>query len=269
MGGHEDIIGAAPRTLDVIERALFDDPPLELGRFEILRCLGRGGMGVVYLAMDPTLKCEVAIKLHHGGSLDSGERRLRREAESLAHLRHRNVVTVHEVGCSDTGELFIVMQYVPGPTLRAWVHCESPSPKQLLSVFARCAEGLHAAHRVGLVHRDFKPDNVIIDRDGEPIIIAPRREHGAEQSGYRTSAGGSSGRSTDALHRSARHPARNSGRGACGGWRDAREPRQHRPLCGRDRASILADNISNIGRFTMDDQAIYFWSSSGLAKLAK
>jgi serine/threonine protein kinase len=167
-----DELATLPRTLSVLERALFDDArPVVLGRFEVVRQLGRGGMGVVYLAIDPVLKREVAIKVHHRGADDTSDRRLMREAESLARLRHRNVVTVHEVARSDAGEVFVVMEHVPGPTMRQWVAKRSPALERVVSVFARCARGLHAAHGVGLVHRDFKPDNVLLAEDAEPTII--------------------------------------------------------------------------------------------------
>jgi predicted Ser/Thr protein kinase len=161
-----------PRTLSILERALFDEaPPVVLGRFEVVRHLGRGGMGIVYLALDPVLKRQVAIKVHHRGTDGTSDLRLQREAESLARLRHRNVVTVHEVARSEAGEMCVVMEHVPGPTLRDWADRDRPRAERILSVFARCAGGLHAAHCAGLVHRDFKPDNVLLAEDGEPIII--------------------------------------------------------------------------------------------------
>ncbi len=164
--------GTVPRTLGVIARALFDDaPPVHLGRFEIVRQLGRGGMGVVYLAFDPDLKREVAIKLHARSDDPAGRARLQREAESLAALRHRNVVSVFEVGRTDVGEVFVVMECITGPTLREWIARERPALDRVLEVFARCADGLHASHCAGLVHRDVKPDNVLVDAGGEPRLI--------------------------------------------------------------------------------------------------
>ncbi|HWB75973.1 MAG TPA: serine/threonine-protein kinase [Nannocystaceae bacterium] len=161
-----------PTTLGVLERALFDSaPPVTIGRFEIVRQLGRGGMGVVYTARDPTLERDVAIKVHRGDRTGLGDARLRREAQSLAQLRHRNVVSVFEVGESDSGEVFVVMEHLVGPTLRRFIADTHPSATRVLDVFIRCARGLQAAHDAGLVHRDFKPDNVIIDSDGEPRII--------------------------------------------------------------------------------------------------
>lgn len=100
-----------PTTLSVMEHALFPEaPPPTLGRFEIACQLGRGGMGVVYLARDPELERDVAIKVHGRGADGQARMRMRREAEALARLKHRNVVTVHEVGLSEQGDVFVVME---------------------------------------------------------------------------------------------------------------------------------------------------------------
>ena len=167
-----DVVTEAPTTLSVMERALFpESPPAKVGKFEIVRQLGRGGMGVVYLAVDPALKREVAIKLHRRGTDEQAQQQLLREAEALARLRHRNVVTVYEVGLTKSGEVFAVMEYLPGLPLDQWARESGRSHDAIIDVLRRCSEGLAAAHDAQLVHGDFKPRNVVLDDDGEPKII--------------------------------------------------------------------------------------------------
>jgi Tol biopolymer transport system component len=135
-------------------------------RFEIMRLLGTGGMGSVYVARDLELGREVAIKLHraHGG----GER-LKREAIAMARLAHPNVVAVFEVGQLDDLS-FVVMEYVPGSTLRAWGAARARPWRDVIAMMIAAGEGLAAAHDAGLVHRDFKPENVLVGADGRPRV---------------------------------------------------------------------------------------------------
>ncbi|HET7500606.1 MAG TPA: serine/threonine-protein kinase [Kofleriaceae bacterium] len=144
--------------------------PLEVGselvgRFLITRVLGVGGMGTVYVARDATLGREVAIKVHHVHHTPGSAHRLRREAMAMARLAHPNVVTVFEVG-DFQGHPFVVMEYVPGTTLRAWLGAEPRGVREILATVIAAGEGLAAAHDAGLVHRDFKPENVLIGADG-------------------------------------------------------------------------------------------------------
>ena len=136
------------------------------GRFVIDAVLGRGGMGTVYLARDLSLGREVALKLHRAGS---GNDRLHREAIAMAKLAHPNVVTVFEVGTVDD-RLYVAMEYVRGETLRGWLTAARRSWRAIIDLLLQAGQGLVAAHAAGLVHRDFKPENVLVGEDGRPRV---------------------------------------------------------------------------------------------------
>ena len=131
------------------------------GRYFVEDLLGRGSMGTVYLARDSKLDRAVALKVVARRS-DIGhlQRRLKREANALAGLQHENVVTVYDLAATDQGELFIAMEYVHGTTLRAWQ--ENKGLQEILEAYLLAGQGLAAAHEAGWVHRDFKPDNVLV-----------------------------------------------------------------------------------------------------------
>jgi eukaryotic-like serine/threonine-protein kinase len=135
-------------------------------RYVLLKPVGEGAMGVVYAAYDQGLDRKVALKLlrepHAGGS---HRRRLLREAQALAKLSHPNVVSVYDMG-SYREQTFIAMELVDGRTLRHWLNEAPRSVREVLEVYRAAGAGLAAAHAAGLVHRDFKPDNVLIDRAG-------------------------------------------------------------------------------------------------------
>lgn len=149
------------------------DPGTRIGRYMIVEKIGAGAMGVVYAAFDPQLDRKIALKLLRpaGHRIDIGRatQRLLREAQALAKLKHPNVVTVHDVG-TYLDQIFVAMEFVDGPTLSEWT--DSPrSIDDILRVFDAAGEGLAAAHAAGLVHRDFKPDNVMLGHDDRPRVM--------------------------------------------------------------------------------------------------
>ena len=159
-----------------------------LGHYEIIRPIGAGGMGEVFVARDPKLGRKVAIKLlpsRLAGDRDTLSR-FTQEARSASALNHPNIVTIHEVGTSE-GSPFIVMELIDGRDLRTLIN-DGPLPvRQVLDIATQIAEGLGAAHERGIVHRDLKPENIMVTRDGYVKILdfglakvigpAPEGEH--------------------------------------------------------------------------------------------
>jgi serine/threonine-protein kinase len=143
-----------------------------VGRYLVLDLLGEGGMGVVYKAYDPELDRAVALKLVRTADDASNAQRdrLLREAQALARLSHPNVIAVHDVGTFHR-DVFIAMEFVEGQTLRAWLQESPRSQRDIVDAFLAAGEGLEAAHRAGLVHRDFKPDNVMVGKDARVRVL--------------------------------------------------------------------------------------------------
>ena len=145
------------------------DLPTRIGRFAVLHALGAGGMGLVCAAYDAELDRKVAIKLlrpnkAHSGRSTLGQARLLREAQAMARLAHPNVVTVHEVGTFGD-QVFIAMEFIAGMTLKRWLRRNRRPWQEVVPVFVQAGRGLAAAHAAGLIHRDFKPDNVMVSED--------------------------------------------------------------------------------------------------------
>jgi serine/threonine-protein kinase len=139
--------------------------PSRFDRYRIESRLGRGGMGVVYAAVDERLDRRVALKVLRGDrSLDV--ELLRAEARALAALQHPNVVTVYEVGRLPSGDVYIAMELVDGHDLRRVLSSGRLAREEILDLFVQAGRGLAAAHAALLVHRDFKPDNVLVGSDG-------------------------------------------------------------------------------------------------------
>ncbi|HVV49300.1 MAG TPA: tetratricopeptide repeat protein [Polyangia bacterium] len=178
--------GGAPETL--ARQSLGDAltvggsllPGATVGRYVILNLVGRGGMGEVYAAYDPRLERKVALKLlrpriGRRKTPRAAQERLLREAQSTARLSHPNVVAVYDAGAFDDEvdgvRVYLAMAFVEGQTLAEWLAAEPRSWRAIRDVFVAAGEGLRAAHEAGLVHRDFKPQNVMIGRDGTVRVM--------------------------------------------------------------------------------------------------
>lgn len=175
MGPGRDFVTEEPSVEDQLLRhklkvEMFgtEEDPVKIGRYTVLDKLGAGGMGTVYSARDEELQRTVAIKLLTSG-IRSGQARMQREARAMAKLSHPNIVTVHEVATFED-QIYVVMEFVPGATLRRWLETRR-SRAERLEVFTQAARGLLAAHEVGIVHRDFKPENVIVGEDGRVRVL--------------------------------------------------------------------------------------------------
>ncbi|MGH1343581.1 MAG: protein kinase domain-containing protein [Nannocystales bacterium] len=153
----------------VLQTVLRREERVRVGRFIVQGRLGAGGMGAVYRAWDPRLERTIALKLLL--QADESGQRLRHEAKALAKLKHPNVVAVYDVGEDEQGG-FVAMELVDGPTLRTWVETHPDgTARAVVKMFVQAGRGLAAAHAVGVVHRDFKPDNAIVGSDGRVRVV--------------------------------------------------------------------------------------------------
>lgn len=156
--------------------------PTRIGRFAVLRKLGQGGMGIVYSAFDEELDRRVAIKILRRVD-ERSVNRMRREAQAMARVSHPNVAHVYEVGTWE-GQLYIALEFIKGCTFREWCEQEARSEQEIIDVMRQAGEALQAAHDVGLVHRDFKPDNIMVGKDGR-VRVLDFGLAGAEEGGGR------------------------------------------------------------------------------------
>ncbi|MEM6295081.1 MAG: serine/threonine-protein kinase [Myxococcota bacterium] len=161
----DDTVTITPRTN---EDTSLDEPEIaaNIGRHVVIERIGRGGMGSVYRAYDPSLQREVALKRLRPKAMGlEGRIRFEQEARAMAALSHPNVVAVYDVEVVDDDDVVLVMEFVNGPSLRTWLRQGKRSWSEVLAPFLDAARGLAGAHSVGLLHRDFKPDNVVVAED--------------------------------------------------------------------------------------------------------
>jgi Tol biopolymer transport system component len=167
-----------------------------VSRYVILQCVGVGGMGVVYAAYDPELDRKVAIKMMWPST--SRRELVLREAQAMARLRHANVVAVHDIGIADA-QMFVVMEFVRGTTVGRWLTGGAKPWRTVMDVFRQAGRGLAAAHTAGLVHRDFKPDNVLIDDAGHVLVTDFGLARPADAAAARPADGMRAGRTTGSV----------------------------------------------------------------------
>ena len=169
----EDFSGDLDATED--RRGLISEPPLlrRLGRYAIRRVLGQGAFGLVYLAHDGQLNRLVAVKVPHSSRIKGPEDAevYLAEARTVAGLDHPHIVPVYDVGSTDEFPCFIVSKYVEGSDLATWLTHSRLTPAEAAELVATVSEALHHAHTHGLVHRDVKPGNILLDKTGKPFVV--------------------------------------------------------------------------------------------------
>lgn len=143
--------------------------PTTVGRYRLLERIGHGASGIVYRAYDPALRRELALKLVHAPT-HAGAQQVLREAHALARLSHPNVVTVFDAGVAEN-TVYIAMELVCGPTLEGWFSAQPRTEIETIATMLDAGRGLAAAHAADLVHRDFKPSNVMVGEDGRVRVL--------------------------------------------------------------------------------------------------
>jgi len=166
-----DFIVRPPQPRRPVAKAT--EAPSQVGHYRILKCLGSGGMGMVYLAEDSELERRVALKVMHPhlATDPSARQRFLREARAAAAIQHDNIVTIFQVGQHDETP-FLAMQFLEGETLAAWLErIGRPSLDEVVRIGTEIAAGLAAAHSAGLIHRDIKPENVWLDARDQRVKL--------------------------------------------------------------------------------------------------
>lgn len=163
----ESANSAAPKDTEVLEPSA----KKRVGRYELLRPLGAGGFGEVWVAFDPQLDREIAIKIPHAGILGDAASvgRFYREAKAAAKLKHPNIVRVHDAG-SDGSTHFIAAEFIPGRTLREYCAPGGMDIREAVRIVADIAAAVFYAHRSNIVHRDIKPGNILMDAANQPHL---------------------------------------------------------------------------------------------------
>lgn len=146
--------------------------PREIGGYQVIREIGRGGMGVVYEALDLVNSERVAIKVLSGSHPDEDQLRLfRREAHALARLKHASIATIRGTDCTTSGKHFLVMELVRGGSLDAYLRERNPAPRERLRLFGLICKAINYAHQCCVIHLDIKPSNIMVDAEGHPKIL--------------------------------------------------------------------------------------------------
>ncbi|KIG15661.1 Serine/threonine kinase PKN8 [Enhygromyxa salina] len=163
MAGGEDTDGPTEQAREL---------PSAIGRFEVRSLAGIGGTSIIYSAWDGEYQRPVAIKLlrHDRSTRRDTQARFLREAKTMARLDHPNIVRIYEVGTHE-GQVFLALEYVQGKTLREWVELEQPAVSEIIKRYLDAGRALEAAHAASVMHRDFKPDNVLLGDDGRVRVL--------------------------------------------------------------------------------------------------
>ncbi|HBJ37654.1 MAG TPA: serine/threonine protein kinase, partial [Planctomycetaceae bacterium] len=164
----ETLAGAFPPSPEVMSHAT--NAGLQFGRYRVVRELGKGGFGVVYLATDDELQRQVAVKVARQGLAQQDAEAYLSEARTVATLDHTHIVPVYDVGRNDAGQIYVVSRFVEGSDLSNRIKQERPLFRQAVTWVATLADALHYAHTKGLVHRDVKPANVLLDQQGQAYL---------------------------------------------------------------------------------------------------